>query len=63
MDDYEIFATGARLMPMQIGPHRWIWSVTDFIDDSFQNGKIVNPMMEATTKEALIAPDEEENNE
>lgn len=62
MDDYEIFATGARLMPIQIGK-RWIWYVTDFIDDSFQNGKIINPMMEATTKEALIAPDEEENNE
>ncbi|MDR0612456.1 MAG: hypothetical protein LBG45_03045 [Dysgonamonadaceae bacterium] len=62
-----IFTTGAFLQPMKVitdnGKEQWIWTVSEFIDDSYKNGEIYNPneyannlseLLENTTAEMFI---------
>lgn len=57
-DNPTIFTTGAFLNPMKVtdseGREIWIWYVSEFIDDSFLNGEVLNPKETANTKEVLI---------
>jgi len=56
-----IFTTGAFLQPTKIknvnGTEYWIWAVTEFIDDSFNNGEVYNPKEYANTLEELLQDD------
>ncbi|MDR2151601.1 MAG: hypothetical protein LBO72_02165 [Helicobacteraceae bacterium] len=60
-----IFTTGAYLRPLKIkddsGKERWLWTVSEFIDDTFMDGKVFNPNEIADTLENLLQ--EEYNNE
>jgi hypothetical protein len=53
-----IFTTGAYLQPMKIkdnsGKEHWIWTVSEFVDDSFKNGEIYNPSETAEQLEKLL---------
>jgi hypothetical protein len=53
-----IFTTGAFLEPMKIknmhGNEKWIWRVSEFIDDSFMDGDIYNPPESADSIENLM---------
>jgi hypothetical protein len=53
-----IFTTGAFLKPMKIidynGNEKWIWYVTEFIDDSFLNGEIYNPKETSFNKKGFL---------
>lgn len=57
-----IFTTGAFLNPMKVtdseGKEIWIWCVSEFIDDSFINGEVYNPVENATTFDDLITEKE-----
>jgi hypothetical protein len=53
-----IFTTGAFLRPMKVkdvdGNDLWVWCVTEFVDDNFNDsGNIYNPREVASTKELL----------
>ncbi|MDR1553826.1 MAG: hypothetical protein LBS69_10245 [Prevotellaceae bacterium] len=58
-----IFTTGAYLQPMKIqkkdGGEYWVWTVTEFIDDSFKDGKVYNPPEIANTLDDLLQYDDE----
>lgn len=55
----QIFTTGAFLQPTQInGTYYWI--VIDFEDDSFLDGKYINPRICTEKVENLIIQEEEE---
>lgn len=56
-DDLEIFTTGAFLRPTSItvnGEEIWLWSVTEFTDDSYMDGNIFNPKDFGKNKEELL---------
>jgi len=43
----EIFTTGAKLVPMKVyvnGMLKFVWVVREFIDDSFFDGDLCNPV-------------------
>lgn len=54
----EIFTTVAFLKPIKIqnekGKYYWTWVVSEFIDDSFQNGNIYNPNEYSYSLENLL---------
>lgn len=54
-----IFTTGAFLKPTKVidsqGKKIWIWRVSEFVDDSFKDGKIYNPSENAETLEKLVS--------
>ena len=55
--DPVIFATGAFLKPVKItldGKSVWIWTVTEFIDDSYKDGITYNPNEFAESKGKLL---------
>jgi hypothetical protein len=61
-----VFTTGAFLQPLKVlnrdGNRAWFWVVSEFIDDTFQDGEIYNPPEIAQSKaELLELPVEEEN--
>lgn len=52
-----VFTTGAFLKPMRTtfeGRAIWLWTVTEFIDDSFKDGLVYNPPEFGETKENLL---------
>ncbi|VBB45090.1 hypothetical protein TRIP_D300067 [uncultured Paludibacter sp.] len=53
-----IYTTGAFLEPIKIpdkeGNDVWRWVVSEFIDDSFKDGEIFNPLETAQSREILI---------
>ena len=52
-----IFTTGAFLRPIKViqdGQELWMWTVAEFIDDSFKDGGIFNPPEVSTTQETLF---------
>ncbi|MDR1543652.1 MAG: hypothetical protein LBS50_04430 [Prevotellaceae bacterium] len=53
-----IFTTGAHLQPIQVkkedGIKYWVWTVTEFVDDSFKDGKVFNPKESAENLENLL---------
>ncbi|MDR2058456.1 MAG: hypothetical protein LBP83_09310 [Dysgonamonadaceae bacterium] len=58
-----IFTTGAFLQPMKVksdnGKEHWIWTVSEFIDDSFNNGEVFNPNEYADSLEKLLQCNDE----
>jgi hypothetical protein len=55
----QIFTTGAFLNPMKVidseGKEIWVWYVSEFIDDSFnEDGEIYNPNETAGSLEELL---------
>lgn len=57
-DSPSIFTTGAFLKPMKVtdseGKEIWVWHVSEFMDDSFLDGKTYNPQETANSKKELI---------
>ncbi len=52
-----IFTTGAFLRPIKVvqdGEELWMWTVAEFIDDSFKDGKIFNPSEVSQTQKDLL---------
>ena len=53
----DVVTTGAYLIPMRImdnmGNETWRWVVSDFIDDTYKNGKVYDAKVVALSKEAL----------
>ena len=53
-----IFTTGAYLLPMKVkhddGKKYWIWTVSEFIDDSFKDGEVYNPKEIAESLNELL---------
>ena len=53
-----IYTTGAYLRPLQLideqGNERWVWSVTEFDGDSFNDGTVFNPNEYAPSLQALM---------
>jgi len=53
-----IFTTGAFLQPMKVideeGKEYWIWTVSEFVEDSFKDGEIYNPKETAESLEILL---------
>lgn len=47
------FTTGAHIAPVQING-KWRWIVTEFEDDTFVDGELVNPDSVADTEDGLI---------
>ena len=56
-DGTQIYTTGAYISPVRIG-NTWHWIVEGFEDDSFQDGSIFNPPVNAETIEELLNPEE-----
>ena len=57
MMDNTIFTTGAYLRPQKIvdtmGIEKWVWVITEFIDDSFKDGEVYNPSEVAGSHQEL----------
>ncbi len=57
-NDAKIFTTGAHLQPMKVknenGGEYWIWTVSEFVDDSFKDGKVFNPTETAKSLEDIL---------
>lgn len=56
-NDPVIFTTGAFLKPVKVsinGRECWMWVVTEFIDDSFKDGEVYNPIEFAESKNELL---------
>lgn len=54
----EIFTTGAKLVPMEVnvnGIIKYVWVVKEFMDDSFSNGDLCNPVTFANSIKNLIS--------
>ncbi|MBU1298685.1 MAG: hypothetical protein KKF20_02415 [Bacteroidetes bacterium] len=52
-----IFTTGAFLKPVMTtlnGKNVWMWTVTEFIDDSYKDGITYNPNEFAESREKLL---------
>ena len=52
-----IFTTGAFLRPIKViqdGQELWMWTVAEFIDDSFKDGHVFNPPELSEAEEALL---------
>ena len=53
-----IFTNGAYLQPMKVKNENdkeyWIWAVSEFVDDSFNNGEVFNPNETAENLEILL---------
>ena len=52
----EIFTTGAFLKAIEIdinGKRQFRWIVTQFEDDSFENGELISPIESADSEEKL----------
>lgn len=62
-DTDTIFATGVFLQPVKCvinGREQWRWIAASFEDDSYFNGKIINPHEYAENIEGLIIADSDE---
>ena len=58
-----IFTTGAFLRPIKIiqdGQELWMWTVAEFIDDSFEDGAVYNPAEISEIEEGLWVECDEE---
>jgi len=58
INNTKIFTTGAYLQPMKVkdvnGNDFWIWTVSEFVDDSFKDGEVYNPKEKAESLEILF---------
>lgn len=51
-----VFTTGAFLRPIKVvqdGQELWMWTVAEFIDDTFKDGAVFNPPELSETEDAL----------
>jgi hypothetical protein len=59
-----IYTTGAFLAPLKVrdrdGAVVWIWTVSEFEDDTYLDGKTCNPVESAETCDKLLLPDDDE---
>jgi hypothetical protein len=57
-----IFTTGAFLSPLKVtdgeGKIFWVWRVVEFVEDSFQDGELFNPVETAQSRTDLLKADE-----
>lgn len=62
-NDPVIHTTGAFLKPIKVtnsnGIEQWLWFVSEFVEDSFLDGKVYNPKEFASSKEELLLVSEE----
>ena len=53
-----LFTTGAHIQPLRVfdetGNEWWFWVVSEFVDDSFLDGEILNPTEYGLTKNELF---------
>ncbi len=53
-----IYTTGAFLKPMKVtdseGKEIWLWFVSEFNEDTFNDGELYNPNEFGTTKQELL---------
>lgn len=58
MKSATLFTTGAFIRPQKItdknGNETWVWVVSEFIDDTFFDGKICNPREDGETIQELL---------
>jgi len=54
----KIFTTGAFLQPIKVqdenGREYWIWTVLEFVDDSYIDGEVYNPKETAESVDDLL---------
>jgi len=54
----QIFTTGAFLSPLKVtdseGKVFWVWRVVEFVEDTYQDGKILNPLEFAENRNLLL---------
>jgi len=59
----DIYTTGAYLRPIQVTDSesnpKWVWTVSEFNDDSFLGGTYCQPLEQADTRESLIKKEED----
>jgi len=65
-DDYpnvKIFTTGAFLRPLKVtdcdGKDCWVWTVSSFIENCYDDGDVFNPPVVAGSLEKLLMDDED----
>lgn len=62
-----IYTTGAFLKPVKVIDSEekeiWFWCVTEFIEDSYSDGKIFNPKEFANTQAELIVNTTEDDSD
>jgi hypothetical protein len=53
-----LFTTGAYIQPFKVvdaaGNAKWFWVISEFIDDTFLDGEVLNPRENGATKEELL---------
>jgi hypothetical protein len=53
-----LFTTGAFIQPMRItdenGNEKWVWVVSEFVDDTFWDGDVHNPREYGETDNELL---------
>ncbi len=58
MSELQVFTTGAFIKPIKIvdgeGKEKWIWYVSEFVDDTFKGGEVYNPLESADTLKNLV---------
>lgn len=58
MSELQVFTTGAFIKPIKIvdseGKEKWIWYVSEFVDDTFKDGEVYNPLENADTLKNLV---------
>ena len=57
-EDPVLFTTGAYIQPLKVtddaGNEKWFWVVSEFADDTFMDGEVLNPVESGTTKQELL---------
>lgn len=59
LDDPILFTTGAYIQPLKVvdnkGNEKWFWVVSEFVDDTFLDGQVLNPRENGLTKDELFS--------
>jgi hypothetical protein len=59
LEDLVMFTTGALIRPQKLinedGGERWVWIVSEFIDDTFFDGDVHNPQEAGETLRKLLS--------
>lgn len=55
-----LYTTGAYIRPFKVvdinGNEKWIWTVSEFVDDTFWNGEVFNPGESGDSMRSLLSP-------
>ena len=53
-----LFTTGAYIQPLKVidetGNEKWFWVISEFVDDTFSDGQVLNPSESGLTKQELL---------